>query len=130
MRRRREGSERYDLILDVASTLSLAACQRVLTPTGVLVVIGHDHYGGVGRRVLGSLPQMLGLVARAPFDRHVPGPDSSPFSKQEAMTHLKRLLETGKLTPDIDRTFPLDQVGEAMLRLQQGRALGRILLAP
>jgi NADPH:quinone reductase-like Zn-dependent oxidoreductase len=44
------GEERYDLILDVASTLSVSACKRILKPTGIYVLIGHDHYGWAGRR--------------------------------------------------------------------------------
>lgn len=53
------GAGCYDLVLDVASTLSLVGCRRVLTPGGVYVLIGHDHYGTASGRVLGSLPRQL-----------------------------------------------------------------------
>lgn len=51
--------ERYDLILDVASTLSLHDCKRVLTPEGIYVFIGHDHIGRARGRFLGSVPRLL-----------------------------------------------------------------------
>ncbi|MDP1990398.1 MAG: hypothetical protein Q8K00_05190, partial [Syntrophales bacterium] len=54
--------ERYDLIFDVASNLSLSDCKRALTPKGIYVLIGHDHFGAVGRRVFGSLPQFFKLA--------------------------------------------------------------------
>ncbi len=49
--------ERYDLIFDVASNLSFQDCRRVLTPEGVYVLIGHDHFGELGGRVFGSIPR-------------------------------------------------------------------------
>lgn len=123
------GDERYDLIFDVASTLSFSRCKRVLKPEGVYVFIGHDHYGRAGRRVLGSLPQAVGLMLRAPFDRHVALGFSSP-PKEEVMAELSDLLTTGKLTPVVARTFPLDSVPEAIRCLQEGRVPGRIVVTP
>ena len=120
---------RYDLVFDVASTLALADCKRVLAEAAVYVRIGHDHYGSTGRRALGSLPQMFGLMARATFDPHLQGLFSPP-NKADVMRELTTLLEEGKLTPIVDRTFPLEEVAEAMKRLQEGKATGRILLAP
>lgn len=123
------GDERYDLILDVASTLSLSDCRRVLKPEGIYVFIGHDHYGRAGRRVLGSLPQAFGVMLRAPFDRHTAVAFSSP-PKQEVMAELSDLLATGKLTPVVGRTFPLDSVSEAIRCLQEGSVSGRIVITP
>ncbi|WP_428268197.1 NAD(P)-dependent alcohol dehydrogenase [Haliangium sp.] len=124
------GEPRYDLVFDVASTLKLSHSERVLKPDGVVVVIGHDHYGSVGRRIFGSIPLMVGLMARSIFDRHLDRPDTSMPDKQQSMNELRDLLASGQLTPVIDRTYPLEQVGEAMQRLQDGRGLGRILLTP
>ena len=74
-------SERYDLILDVASTLSLSDCKRALTPAGVYVLIGHDHYGEATGRLFGSLPRFLKLVALSPFVHQLPALDFSIPSK-------------------------------------------------
>lgn len=121
--------ERYDLILDVASNLSLKASRRALTPDGVYLVIGHDHFGEAKGRVLGSLPRMLGLLALSPFVRHLPTSEGTPApTKNEAMAVLQELLATGKLTPVIDRSYPLEEVPAAMLYLQSGQACGRIVI--
>src|SRR5262249_59048058 len=66
------GGTRYDFILDVASTRSLRECKRVLTATGVYWLIGHDHFGRAHGRILGSMPRFFGLMARLPFDDHLP----------------------------------------------------------
>jgi NADPH:quinone reductase-like Zn-dependent oxidoreductase len=122
--------ERYDLIFDVASNLSLSSCKRALTPAGIYVLIGHDHFGDAAGRTLGSLPRMFKLIALSPFVRHLPAPDFSMPSKKDTMALLKEFLESGKLTPIVDRTYPLSEVREAMRYLQEGRARGRIVITP
>jgi NADPH:quinone reductase-like Zn-dependent oxidoreductase len=124
------GGERYDLVLDVASTLSLGDCKRVLTPDGLYVIIGHDHFGRASGRFLGSLPRVLSLVVRGRFDRHLPAPDLRMSSRQERMAALRALLESGKLTPVIARTFPLGEVPAALRSLQDGQVLGRTVITP
>ena len=121
---------RYELIFDVASNLSLSGCKRVLSPGGNYVRIGHDHYGKVGGRILGTLPATFGLMFRAMFDRSLPKPSFAMPSRNATMGVLKALLETGKLTPLVDRVFPLAEARDAMRYLQQGTARGKIILAP
>jgi NADPH:quinone reductase-like Zn-dependent oxidoreductase len=122
--------ERYDLIFDVASNLSLSACKRSLMPTGIYVLIGHDHFGDAAGRIFGSLPRVLKLVALSPFVRQLPDLNFSIPSKKDIMAILKEFLEAGKLTPVIDRTYPLNEVPEAMRYLQGGRARGKIIITP
>lgn len=125
------GGERYDLILDVASSLSLRACRRALSPDGIYLLIGHDHFGKARGRVLGSVPRVLGLMAASLFSRHLPRSEGTRApTKSEAIAVLSELLATGELTPVIDRIFPLEEVPAAMLHLQSGRACGRIVIAP
>lgn len=121
----------YDLVFDVASTLSISRCKGVLAPTGKYVMIGHDHYGAAGTgRIFGGVPKALGAVARAPFSKHAPDIDFKLPSKKPAMAVLQNLLEAGRLTPIIDRTFPLEEASAALQYLQEGRARGRILVIP
>jgi NADPH:quinone reductase-like Zn-dependent oxidoreductase len=122
--------ERYDLILDVASNLSLTACKRALMPKGVYVFIGHDHFGDAAGRVFGSLPRFLKFVALSPFVSQLPDLNYSIPSKRDVMAVLAEFLEAGKLTPIIDRTYPLEEVPEAMRYLQEGRARGKIIITP
>jgi NADPH:quinone reductase-like Zn-dependent oxidoreductase len=122
--------ERYDLILDVASNLSLSACKRALMPTGIYVLIGHDHFGDAAGRIFGSLPRVLKLVALSPFVSQLPDLSFSIPSKKDVMAVLEEFLEAGKLTPMVDRTFPLSEVPEAMRYLQKGDARGKIVITP
>ncbi|NTW60880.1 MAG: NAD(P)-dependent alcohol dehydrogenase [Nitrospirae bacterium] len=122
--------ERYDLIIDVASTLSLADSRRALAPTGVYILIGHDHYGKAGRRVLGSLPRFFLLAAISPFVPQLGKMFFEPLDRRKAMPVLKELLEAGRLTPVVDRTFPLSEVPAAIGYLQEGTARGKIVVVP
>lgn len=122
--------ERYDLIFDVASNLSLSNCKRALTPDGIYIIIGHDHFGSARGRVLGSLPQVFRLMAMSPFVSHLPSPISSMPGKKETMAILKDLLETGKLTPVIDSTYPLGEASLALQYLESGNARGKIIITP
>jgi NADPH:quinone reductase-like Zn-dependent oxidoreductase len=124
------GSERYDLIFDVASNLRFSDCQRVLTPEGKYVLIGHDHYDSQGRRILGSMPRMVSLMARRPFTHNLPTSSFSSPNKGELMAVLRQLLEEGKITPRIDRKYPLERTPEALQYLTEGRALGKIVVVP
>lgn len=124
--------ERYDLVFDVASNLSIRACRRALTPEGVYVFIGHDHFGAAKGRVLGSIPRGIGylLLSRLGRHRHLPRPSGAPLTKGRAVAILAELLEAGELTPVVDRTYPLGEVTRALGRLQEGRGPGRILITP
>jgi NADPH:quinone reductase-like Zn-dependent oxidoreductase len=122
--------ERYDLIFDVASNLSLPACKRVLLPKGIYVLIGHDHFGESAGPIFGSLPRVLKLVALSPFVSQLPDLSFSIPRKKDIMAVLKEFLEAGKLTPVIDRTYPLSEVREAMRYLQAGHARGKIIITP
>jgi NADPH:quinone reductase-like Zn-dependent oxidoreductase len=122
------GEARFDLVFDVASNLSLASCRRVLSPRGLYVRIGHDHYGASGGRVLGSIPGMLGLTVRTPFSRHLPPPNFAMPAKREAMAMLRDLLASGQLTPVVGRTYPLAEAAEALRALERSEVPGRIVL--
>jgi NADPH:quinone reductase-like Zn-dependent oxidoreductase len=73
---------------------------------------------------------MFKLMAMSPFVSQLPDVRSSIPDKKELMALLKELLEAGKLTPVIDRTYPLNEVPEAMRYLQGGRARGKIIIVP
>ena len=124
-----QGTERYDVILDIPGNHPFSAIQRALTPSGTYVLIGHDAYGTEGRRVFGSIPRFIKLLARSPFTPHIPKPDFSAMDKAEAMTLLAELVAAGKLRPIIDRTFPLEQVPAAIRYLAGGGAAGKIVIA-
>lgn len=124
------GSERYELIFDVASNLRFSDCERILTATGKYLVIGHDHYGARGRRILGSIPQMFKLMAQAPFTNHLPDAGISMPNQKELMAVLRELLEAGKITPVVDRSYALSEAAAALRYLMEGRVQGKVVVTP
>ncbi|MEU8251568.1 NAD(P)-dependent alcohol dehydrogenase [Nonomuraea sp. NPDC048916] len=120
--------ERYDLIFDVPGNHAFADCRRALKPEGTYVLIGHDRFGDVGSRWLGSLPHFFRLMALSMFRSQLPKMSSSMPSKRDSMAVLKELLETGKLTPVVDRTFALGEVPEAIRYLTEGEARGKVVI--
>jgi NADPH:quinone reductase-like Zn-dependent oxidoreductase len=122
------GQERYDLILDVPGNHSFSDSRRALTPEGTYVLIDHDHYGAKGRRYLGGLPRGLRQIAMSPFVSHLPRSGFSMPPKKESMAVLREFLEAGKLTPVIDRTYPLSEVPEAIRYLEEGHVQGKVVI--
>jgi NADPH:quinone reductase-like Zn-dependent oxidoreductase len=125
-----QGSERYDLIFDIPGNHSFSACRRALTPGGTYVLIGHENFGESGHRFLGLLPYFFKLMALSLFVSQLPKASFSMPSKKESMAVLKELLEAGKLTPIIDRTYPLSEVPEAMRYLIDGHPRGKVIITP
>ena len=118
--------ERYDLIVDVPGNHTLSECRRALTPEGTYVLIGHDHFGEAGRWFGGVAPA-LKLSALSPFVAQVPGVRRSTESK-DPLVVLNELIEAGKLTPVVDRTFPLSEVPEAIRYMAEEGAKGKIVI--
>ena len=123
-----KGDARYDLIFDIPGNYPLSKCRRVLKPEGKYVLIGHESFGAGGKRVFGLIPHFFKLMFLSLFTKQLPEPDFSAASKQETMSVLRELLEEGKITPVIDRTFPLAETTEAFRHLMGGEPAGRIVV--
>ena len=118
------GGERYDVILDIGGYASLTRLRRALTPKGTLVIVGAE----TGGRWLGGLDRTLRALVLSP----VVGQKLRAFVARETfedMLVLKELVEAGKVTPALDRVFPLDDAPEAIRYLEQGRARGKVAIA-
>jgi NADPH:quinone reductase-like Zn-dependent oxidoreductase len=120
------GDARYDLILNIAGNRSLADLRRVLTPSGTLVLIG----AGVGRGGGGGIGPLARPVAAAVLTRFVAQRLVSFIAKVRAadLATLAELIETGKVTPVIDRVYPLDEVPDAIRYLETGHARGKVVI--
>ena len=118
------GTERYDLILDIAGNPTLARLRNALTPTGTAVITGGEE----GGTWTGSMDRQLRALALNPF---ITQRLTMVMVKQNAadLEHLTGLIEAGTLTPVIDRTYTLDQVPEAMRYFDAGKARGKIAIA-
>jgi NADPH:quinone reductase-like Zn-dependent oxidoreductase len=118
--------ERYDLILDIAGNHSLSDCRRALTPKGTYVLIGDRSLEDSSGRWLGSLRPYLKLLVLSPFVSQRIG---LPVSRAEdRLAVLKEFIEAGKITPVIDRTYPLSEVPEAIRYLEEGHARGKVVI--
>jgi NADPH:quinone reductase-like Zn-dependent oxidoreductase len=113
---------RYDVIIDTAGNRRLSLLRRAMTPHGTLVLVGGEHGGG---RVLGG------------FDRQLRAPLVSMFVRQrlrglvakeraEDLEALTRLIESGAVTPVIDRTYALADAPDAIRYLAEGHAAGKV----
>ena len=123
-----QGGRRYDLIFDIPGNYPFSDCRRVLTPDGKYVLIGHDRFGQGAGRWFGSLPRVLKLVALSPFMGQMPTPNFSMPDKKNQMVVLKELLEDGKITPVIDRTYSLSEVPKAIRYLEEGHVQGKVVI--
>jgi len=118
-----DGTRRWDLILDTAGHRSLSQLRRALTPKGTLVIVGSEGRG----RWLGGFDRSL----RAPLLARLVGQRLRMLASkpgQQDLQTLQELLEAGKLTPVIDRTYPLGDVPEAMRQLVEGHTRGKLVI--
>ena len=115
-----DGTTRYDLILDIGGNSSLSRLRSALTPSGTLVIVGGEE----GGKWTGGFGRSLRAPLLSPFVRQQLTMLASKerASDQERLTPL---IEAGKVTPSIDRTYPLDRVPEAMRHLETGRVRGK-----
>ena len=121
------GGEHYDVILDIVGNHPWHEIRRALIPEGTYVLIGHDQYGAAGHRWFGSLGHFAKLMVMAPFVKQL-HPFRAVKDPGDRLAVLAELIETGKVAPVIDRTFPLSEVPEAMRYLESGQAQGKIVV--
>jgi len=121
--------ERYDFILDVAGFRYPDEYRHALTPKGDYIPIGHAHYDTSTKRIMGDLPRFLGLVFKAMLDPEKRKNFKIP-KKKDVMEVFRDLLEAGKLTPVIGKTFALSDVAAAMKCMQEGKIVGRMIITP
>jgi NADPH:quinone reductase-like Zn-dependent oxidoreductase len=116
------GDERYDVVLDIGGDRPLRQLRKVLTPHGRLVIVGGEGGGrwlGIGRQ--------LRAAALSPFV----GQTLSFFVNRENaadLVVLTGLVESGQVTPAVDRTFPLAEAPAAVTYLTDGRARGKVVV--
>jgi NADPH:quinone reductase-like Zn-dependent oxidoreductase len=118
-----EEEQHYDVILDIGGNSSLSRLRRALTPKGSLVIVGGETDG----RWLGGNDRQLRALLLSPFVGQKLGTFVSR-ENHEDMIVLKELIEAGKVTPVIDRTYPLSEVPEAIRYMRKGHARGKVVI--
>jgi NADPH:quinone reductase-like Zn-dependent oxidoreductase len=117
-----EKGPRYDLILDTAGNRSVSHLRRGLAPRGTLVIGGGEGGGrwfGVGRQ--------LRALMLSPFVSQRLGTFIAKQNGEDLLV-LKELIEAGKVTPVIGKTYPLSEVPDAIRYLEQGHARGKVVI--
>jgi len=114
------GPERYDLILDNVGNKSMARTRRALSPTGTLISNGGGHANGkLGRTVRAMLASMVVRQQASP---------SVKTQNHDDLVALKGLVEAGKVTPVIDRTYPLPETPAAIGHVAAGHTRGTVVI--
>jgi len=118
-----DGRTHYDVILDNVSSLPLTRLRGALTPKGTLVLNG----GGSPGHVLGPVAGILRAVAANAFVSQRLRPLPSRQNRDELLA-VTGLIEDGKLTPVVERTYPLGDTAEALRTVEQGHTRGKIVV--
>lgn len=118
-----DGTKTYDLILDIGGNSRLSRLRRALSPKGTLVIVGGEEggalTGGFGRQIRALVVSMFvgqRLTMLAAKER---------YTDLEALTPL---IESGQVTPVIDRTYTLAEVPDAIRHLEAGNVRGKVAI--
>jgi NADPH:quinone reductase-like Zn-dependent oxidoreductase len=116
---------RYDVLLDIAGSRPVFACRRVLAPRGTLVLIG-----GPAGRWLQPAGHVFAALAMAPLvsQRIALADTVSCTARKQMLMTLATLIEDGKVTPVISRTYPFHDIAEAVRYQEQGHSPGKVVV--
>lgn len=114
--------DRYDVILDLIGNHSLRKLRRALTRTGTLVLSN-----GTGGHIFGPMGRIMRALLISPFVSQNLRTFTATVGS-ESLDQLRDLIESGAVTPAIDRTYPLSQVPEAIRYFAEEHARGKIVI--
>jgi len=116
---------RYDVILDIAGSHNFSECRRVLQPTGIFVLVGVAAIQHVS--AMKALRHFAGTRLRS-----MRGSQEAAFFitklTQQDLDAMADLMASGKVTPVIERSYRLDEVGEALHYFREGHRRGKIAI--
>jgi len=118
-----DGRTHYDVILDNVSSLPLTRLRGALTPKGTLVLNG----GGSPGHVFGPVAGIVRAVVANAFVSQRLRPLLSQQNREELLA-VTGLIQDGKLTPVVDRTYPLAETVEGLRHVEQGHARGKVVV--
>lgn len=117
-----QGPERYDVILDTVGNHGVPALLRATAPRGTVIVVG-----GGGGRIIGPIGYLARAVLLKPFvRRRIANFVASRQTKD--LEYMNTLIESGKVTPVVGRTFPFAKAPDALRLLEEGHATRKIVV--
>jgi NADPH:quinone reductase-like Zn-dependent oxidoreductase len=114
-----KNGKQYDLILDVVAHRSVFAFKRALRSNGSYFLAG------------GSVATIFQILLLGPWIRATTGKKIRILAVKpnlKDMVYMTELCEAGKVTPVIDRRYPLSEVPEAIRYLGEGRTQGKVVI--
>jgi NADPH:quinone reductase-like Zn-dependent oxidoreductase len=120
-----KNGQRYDLILDNVGTQPLSQFRRALEPKGLCVMIGGG--GPNDGRFIGPMARPIKAMIAAPFVSQKFGMLLADLNHDD-LAFLADLMQSGKVTPVIDRTYKLGDLPDALRYLEQGHARGKVVI--
>lgn len=119
-----EGKVQYDLILDMVGNHSLLALGDVMRPDGILVIVGGSNEGNF----LGAMTRPINAFLLSPFVSQSMGMMLAELNPED-LSVMSELMQSGKVTPVIDRSYSLSDVPEAVRYVEDGHARGKVIIS-
>ena len=118
--------QRYDMIYDLVGNHGFSERRNILTPNGICVLAG---IGGAGVHP-GTMGRIVGNFWNA---------FRSNFTKQKFVFYiakltkddfgvLRDLMQSGKVSPVVDRTYKFEQTADAVRYMEEGHARGKVVV--
>jgi len=122
-----KGGQRYDLLFDNIGNHSFSERRRILNPNGICVMVGVGGSGATGGQILGVLAGELNAYIRSRFLSQKFRTFLAQLNQKDLNT-LGDLMQSGKITPIIDKKYKLSEVPDALKYLEQGHARGKVVI--
>jgi NADPH:quinone reductase-like Zn-dependent oxidoreductase len=118
-----KGGGRYDVVFQLAGTRSPSDCRRALAPKGTLVLSSGESNG----RWIGPVSRILAGIALSPFVSQRLAPFVAKRSGEDLQLVME-LIESGEVSPVLDRSYALSEVPDAIRHLEAGHARGKVVV--
>ncbi len=117
------GGAQYDVILDNVGNRPLSRLRQVLTPTGTLLLNG----GGSPGHVIGALGPIVRAAVTDRFVRQRLRPFLSKPNQADLLT-VTGYIDDNRLTPVLDRTYPLAETADGLRHVERGHTRGKVVI--
>jgi NADPH:quinone reductase-like Zn-dependent oxidoreductase len=118
--------QRYDMLFDLVGNHSFSERRKILTPNGICVLAGVGgagiHPGSWGRMFGNFWDAFLSKFTSQKFPFYI-----AKLTKAD-LNVLRELMQSGKVSPVIDRTYKLEQTADAVRYLEEGHARGKVVI--